>query len=86
MCVAHLLLLFLAKFILYKAGSKPYEGSDGKRWIGGVHSNLIDDEGFLLEADGRKSRVVHQWDRFGVPFTSNWLNKQDFVNDGDDIQ
>ena len=62
----------------------PYEGSvwntgDGKRWIGEKY-NISDDEGWFTEADGSKSRVVHQWDRFGKPYIK-WMNKQSYFQD-----
>ena len=60
----------------------PFRGSTveegGNRWIGGEHGHLIDDNGFFVQHDGRtKSRVVHQFDRFGRPYVNLWLEKQE---------
>lgn len=61
------------------AGMKPYPGADGKRWIGKQY-NLTDDEGFFTEADGSRSRVIHQYDRLGDPYFA-WMRKQAFLRD-----
>lgn len=58
----------------------PFDGAGGQRWIG-VEFNMTDDEGFFTEFDGSRSRVIHQWDRFGRPFVNLWLPNQDFVKD-----
>jgi len=44
---------------------------------------LIDDDGYFVQADAKRSRsrVVHQWDRYGEPFKRYWLDKQRFVQD-----
>lgn len=63
----------------------PYEGavggkaSEGRRWIGEKY-NIADNEGWFTEADGTKSRVVHQFDRFGKPYL-NWKNKHSYFRD-----
>jgi hypothetical protein len=63
-----------------KQPGNPYPGVDGKnRWIGKDY-NICDDEGFFIEYDGRRSRVIHQYDRYGLPFLS-WLNSQEFFKD-----
>ena len=57
-----------------------YDGSDGgKRWIG-RQFNLTDVEGYLTEFDGSRSRVIHQYDRFGEPL-SKWLKDHGFEED-----
>ena len=64
-----------AKFLNEKANMtrqeamrQPYAGAAGKdRWIG-KEWDLVDDEGFFIDYDGGRSRVVHQYDRFGPPF------------------
>lgn len=61
----------------------PYPGAkDGGRtlWIG-LDYNFTDEEGYFIEADGSKSRVIHQYDRFGPPFISRWLAHKRFVTD-----
>ena len=63
----------------------PYEGavggkaSEGRRWIGEKY-NITDNDGWFTEADGTKSRVVHQFDRFGKPYL-NWMNKHSYFRD-----
>jgi hypothetical protein len=46
----------------------------------GLEYNLTNTDGWFTEFDGSKSRVVHQWDRFG-PNVGSWLSQQDFVQD-----
>lgn len=65
-----------------KAQKFPFEGADGMRWVGA--KDLIDDEGFFIEADGSRSRAVHKYDRFGgvdSHFYNTWLSKQDWLKD-----
>jgi hypothetical protein len=59
---------------------KPFRGASGKRWIG-EEFNMADDEGSFTEADGSKSRVIHQFDRFGRPYVDLWFRKQDLFKD-----
>jgi hypothetical protein len=59
---------------------QPFAGAKGKRWIGS-HKSICDDEGFFIEADGRRSRVVHQWDRFGRPYVNLWMEQQPMFRD-----
>jgi hypothetical protein len=61
------------------AMAKPFQGARGQNWIGPQYM-LTDDEGFFTEFDGTRSRVIHQWDRFGEPY-ARWLQQQDFVKD-----
>ena len=50
------------------ANKMPYHGADGgNNWIGAAF-DLTDDEGFLVDFEGTRSRVVHQFDRLGLPF------------------
>lgn len=52
----------------------PYDGANNNTngtWIG-KHYNVTDDHGYFIESDGSRSRVVHQWDRFG-PTLLHWL-------------
>jgi hypothetical protein len=62
------------------AMAKPFSGADGPRWLG-KEFGLVDDQGFFTEFDGTRSRVIHQYDRFGTPYFK-WLQTQDFVQDG----
>ena len=60
-----------------------YDDVKGLSWIGEVDFSdytLTDDEGFFINADGKRSRVVHQYDRFGG-LLEDWLAKNGF-NDG----
>jgi hypothetical protein len=58
----------------------PYPGAAGDRWIGEEY-NVCDDEGYFTEFDGTRSRVIHQWDRFGVPYIRRWMGKQGLFKD-----
>jgi len=72
---------------VYNALRYPFEGANGTRWIGESESDsrLIDDEGYFLEFDGTRSRVVHKYDRFGDEpghfFYEKWLKHQDWLKD-----
>lgn len=49
-------------------------------WIGDVESldyALTDDKGYFINHDGKRSRVIHQYDRFGKPLNI-WLAKNIF--------
>jgi len=50
-----------------------FEGASGDRWIG-EQFNMVDAQGFFTEFDGSRSRVIHQWDRFGKPFV-RWMSQ-----------
>ena len=56
-----------------------------KLWIG-LDYNFTDDEGYFTEADGTRSRVIHQYDRFGPPFVSRWLAYKPFVSDRETVK
>ena len=60
-------------------GTPSYPGAQGSQWIG-PEFNLVDRQGFFTEADGTRSRVIHQWDRFGKHYL-DWLMKQDLIKD-----
>jgi hypothetical protein len=62
-----------------QAARRKYPGDNGTTWIG-TEFNVTDAYGFFTQYDGARSRVIHQYDRWGMTTTS-WLNKQDFVND-----
>ena len=55
--------------------SEPYDGTTPgtKPWITQEY-DLTDEEGYILDFDGKKSAVVHQYDRFGVPIDL-WLEQ-----------
>jgi len=61
------------------AAQAPYDGASGERWLG-EQFKLIDDEGYITDFDGSRSRVVHQFDRFGTPF-QRWLQEHGFGSD-----
>mmetsp|Transcript_20181 Transcript_20181/g.31184 ORF Transcript_20181/g.31184 Transcript_20181/m.31184 type:complete len:233 (-) Transcript_20181:132-830(-) len=49
----------------------------GRNWLPPQDSQLTDPQtGFLLNMDGSISPQVHQFDRFGIPFHSSWLDKR----------
>jgi hypothetical protein len=58
-----------------KTDSEPYEGTTvgTKPWITQEY-DITDEEGYILNHDGTKSAVVHQYDRFGIPFAI-WLQQ-----------
>ena len=49
---------------------RPFPGATSRSWIGTSY-NLTDEDGFLTQYDGTRSRVVHQADRFGCKFDQN---------------
>jgi hypothetical protein len=59
------------------AEETPFHGATNQTWISSSF-NVTDADGFFLEEDGSRSRVVHQWDRFG-PTLLHWLEKQPFA-------
>jgi hypothetical protein len=56
-----------------------YPGATPVTWIG-TEYGITNEQGLLTESDGSISRVVHQWDRFGSPY-SRWLHQQDWITD-----
>lgn len=62
-----------------QAAKRPYPGANEHTWIG-TEFNVTDSEGFFTQYDGTRSRVIHQFDRYGQTMT-HWLGKQDFVKD-----
>ena len=44
-----------------ESNSKPYFGAKGNRWLSNGF-DLIDEDGFFLDFDGERSRVVHQFE------------------------
>lgn len=57
-----------------------YDNVKDGGWIGDVDFldyALTDDEGYFINVDGKRSRVIHQYDRFGSPL-SVWLDKNVF--------
>lgn len=62
-----------------QAASVPYPGANANTWIG-TEFNVTDAEGYFTQYDGERSRVVHQFDRYGRTM-GGWLGRQDFVKD-----
>ncbi|KAL7577294.1 hypothetical protein ACA910_002037 [Epithemia clementina (nom. ined.)] len=64
------------------AAKRPFPGAEltNNGWIG-LSYNLTDDDGFLTQYDGTRSRVVHQADRFGYYFWYMWLSRQKWADD-----
>jgi hypothetical protein len=60
----------------------PYEGATETNWIG-LQYNVTDPAGYFTEADGSRSRVIHQFDRYGRQYAQQWLPKQSFARDYD---
>mmetsp|Transcript_17118 Transcript_17118/g.35349 ORF Transcript_17118/g.35349 Transcript_17118/m.35349 type:complete len:354 (+) Transcript_17118:265-1326(+) len=53
--------------------SEGEDAGDGRRnWLG-LHYGMTDHEGYLVDFDGSRSFVVHQYDRFGPAYT-DWLD------------
>ena len=48
-------------------------------WLG-LQYDLTDKEGFFIDFNGERSFIVHQYDRFGLPF-SNWLDNYSGLKD-----
>uniref|UniRef100_A0A7S2YTV4 Uncharacterized protein n=1 Tax=Entomoneis paludosa TaxID=265537 RepID=A0A7S2YTV4_9STRA len=63
------------------SANRPFPGATDKTWMGPKEYNLTDEFGFFTQADGTRSRVVHQADRFGMYYWHRWLPKQSFVQD-----
>lgn len=51
----------------------PFSGADDKTWLG-LHLDQTDEFGYFIDFDGTRSRVIHQFDRFG-PNLEDWINK-----------
>ena len=63
-----------------RRNSSAYDDVKGEGWIGDVDFldyPLTDDEGYFINVDGKRSRVIHQYDRFGPPLAT-WLDKNVF--------
>lgn len=63
--------------------SKKFNGAEGENWLGKVdflQYELTDSEGFFVNVDGSRSRMIHQYDRFGNRI-EEWLGKQTFFVD-----
>jgi hypothetical protein len=50
------------------------KGDHNKSWIG-THFDITDSIGYFIQNDGTRSRVIHQWDRFGSKL-GNWLKNR----------
>jgi hypothetical protein len=57
----------------------PYKGATTGLWIGEEYG-LTDGEGFFSEFDGSRSRVIHQYDRFGSN-VERWFTKKGLTKD-----
>lgn len=63
---------------------KAFPGATSTNWVGSAYNltdNLTDAEGFFLEKDGSRSRVIHQWDRFGRPLVNLWMDANPYFRD-----
>jgi hypothetical protein len=57
----------------------PYTNSDPKKgmWLP-IEFDLTDEEGYFIDNNGERSRVVHQYDRFGV-HVEKWLDQNERI-------
>jgi hypothetical protein len=63
---------------------QPFPGATSTNWVGDAYNlteNLTDAQGFFLENDGSRSRVIHQWDRFGRPLVNLWMDRNPYFRD-----
>ena len=64
----------------YQAARKiTFLGANERTWIG-TEFGITNEDGIFTELDGSISRVVHQWDRFNLPYAV-WLDEQPWVQD-----
>jgi hypothetical protein len=71
---------FMAEGMLQgDAGKHPYPGATDRTWIGSDYG-VANADGLFTQEDGTVSRVIHQFDRYGVGYTI-WLGQQPFVKD-----
>lgn len=63
-----------------EASNKPYPGAVKGKHLLGLQFNLTNEEGWFTEFDGTKSRVIHQWDRFGTQMDA-WLKDRELPDD-----
>lgn len=61
-----------------EAIERGYRGSHGNKWCG--DNPVCDEDGFFLENDGTRSRVIHQFDRYGLPFI-RWMESNPYFKD-----
>ncbi|GKY97194.1 hypothetical protein MPSEU_000677800 [Mayamaea pseudoterrestris] len=61
-----------------EALAQPFRGARGDKWCG--HLNVCDQDGFFLESDGTRSRVIHQFDRYDRPFLE-WMGHNPYFKD-----
>jgi hypothetical protein len=69
----------MATLILYTHQAKKREPFDLDHngfggWLG-LQYGLTDKEGYIVDYNGERSFIVHQYDRFGQKFYSGWLDK-----------
>ena len=57
----------------------PYTNSDPKKgmWLP-IAFDLTDEQGYFIDYNGERSRVVHQYDRFGV-HVEKWLDQNEGI-------
>jgi len=60
-------------------GRKSYTEKKKGNWLND-HVDMTDEQGFFIEYDGSRSRVIHQWDRFGN-FIKLWLDAKGNIYD-----
>ena len=64
-----------------KANHRGYKSYTGEfpNWLM-FHLDMTDEQGYFIEYDGSRSRVIHQWDRFGLHL-QHWLDKPGYIYD-----
>ena len=64
-----------------KAADLPYPGANDETWIGVKEYNVTDAQGYFTQSDGvTRSRVIHQYDRYGMYFIG-WLDKKGILKE-----
>jgi len=61
-----------------QANQQPFPGDSEKTWISSSIYGLTDEEGYFIDYDGSRSRMIHQWDRAGW-WLERWMEKQEFL-------
>ena len=61
-----------------QAMERPFRGANGNQWCG--EYPVCDKDGYFIENDGSRSRVIHQYDRYGTPLYE-WMVKNPYFKD-----
>jgi hypothetical protein len=66
-----------------EAYETPLPGKNNRTWISPEIYSLTDEDGYFMNFDGSRSRVVYQWDAAGQPLWT-WMQNQEFLEEHDD--